>query len=261
MKEKELLAALCGDNELISREMAWTELYRQSHDRIVGCLTAKFSSLNCNDIESIYTDASLELMQNIREGKFSTEGKTNAVGYLYVICFRRAIRETKRVAMEQKKFDSIDEADVSGRIFSPSADRAASEKEDSLRFAADLLRRALESLPESCRMMFRMFYWDKLSMQQIAAALGLKNDKTAKTTKNRCMNKYTDIAKKLMGNDADAEDMIREAVERDCLTSLFSELRDNTLASAACDENGKRLKADDADWSAQIDFDALDSEV
>ena len=64
-----------------------------------------------------------------------------------------------------------------------------------------------------------------------------------------------------MGNDADAEDMIREAVERDCLTSLFSELRDNTLASAACDENGNRLKPDDADWSAQIDFDALDSEV
>ncbi len=48
---------------------------------IVGCLAAKFSSLHSEDIESIYTDASLELMQNIREGKFSTEGKTNAVGY------------------------------------------------------------------------------------------------------------------------------------------------------------------------------------
>jgi len=47
-------------------------------------------------------------------------------------------------------------------------------------------------------------------MQQIAAALGLKNDNTAKTTKNRCMNKYADIARKLMGNDADAEEMIRE---------------------------------------------------
>lgn len=98
-------------------------------------------------------------------------------------------------------------------------------------------------------------------MQQIAAALGLKNDNTAKTTKNRCMNKYADIARKLMGNDADAEEMIREAVERDCLTSLFSELRDNSLASAACNEDGDRLRLDDADWSAGIDFDALDPEI
>ncbi len=261
MKEYELLAALCGDNELISREMAWAELYRQSHDRIVGCLAAKFSSLSLEDIESIYTDASLELMQNIREGKFSTEGKTNAVGYLYVICFRRAIRETRRTAAERKKFSSIDDVGVSEGIFSPAADRTTADKENSLRFAADLLRRALESLPESCRMMLRMFFWDKLTMQQIAAALGLKNDNTAKTTKNRCMNKYIDIARKLMGNDIDAEEMIRETVERDCLTSLFSELRDNSLASAACNEDGDRLRLDDADWSAGIDFDALDSEI
>ena len=66
--------------------------------------------------------------------------------------------------------------------------------------------------------------------------MGLKNENVAKTKKNRCMDKFKDIAKAMLADDAATEAAVRRAVERDALRDLLADLRheeDGELALAA----------------------------
>ena len=87
------------------------------------------------------------------------------------------------------------------------------------------LERVLESIPPKCRSILRRFYWDKLPMSEIAAIHGLRNENSAKSTKNRCMDKFKEIAKAMLADDAKAEEAVRRTVERDALRDLLEEIR------------------------------------
>ena len=60
-------------------------------------------------------------------------------------------------------------------------------------------------------------------MDEIACMLGLRNADSAKTKKNRCMNKFIEIGKMLVNNEEYAEDMVRAAVERAALRELLED--------------------------------------
>ena len=62
-------------------------------------------------------------------------------------------------------------------------------------------------------------------MDEIASMLGLRNADTAKTKKNRCMNKFKEIAKMLLENEEFAEEAVRAAVERAALRELLEDER------------------------------------
>ncbi len=83
----------------------------------------------------------------------------------------------------------------------------------------------LESIPPRCKSILRRFYWDKLPMSEIAAIHGLRNENSAKTTKNRCMDKFKEIAKAMLADDAKADEAVRRTVERDALRNLLEEFR------------------------------------
>ena len=60
-------------------------------------------------------------------------------------------------------------------------------------------------------------------MDEIACMLGLRNADSAKTKKNRCMNKFIEIGKMLVNNNEYAEDIVRAAVERAALRELLQD--------------------------------------
>ena len=62
-------------------------------------------------------------------------------------------------------------------------------------------------------------------MDEIASILSLGNANSAKTKKNRCMNDFKNIAKKLVESDEFAEDMVRACVERAMLRELLEDER------------------------------------
>ena len=62
-------------------------------------------------------------------------------------------------------------------------------------------------------------------MDDIASILGMRNADSAKTKKTKCMNKFKDIAAKLIGNDEFAEEAVRAAVERAALKELMNNER------------------------------------
>lgn len=253
MKEREILAILCGDAQPQLRDMAWRTLYNHTHDKIVGIMRNWYGKSIPDDVfEDIYADACIDMIENARKGKISSEGgKMNLPGYLFTLCMRKCRRLA--TAKTGKTFDisGPDGKSMIEEIVGSTEDEGPSPEDRE--FILNLLLRALESMPENCRMMFRQFYWEKKTMAEIALILGLRGPDSAKTTKNRCMDKYRKMVKELVKDDDAAEELVRDTVERDSLKALFSEFRDRTFVNAAlCDAEDSKLLPDDVDWDAEL---------
>jgi DNA-directed RNA polymerase specialized sigma24 family protein len=89
----------------------------------------------------------------------------------------------------------------------------------------EFLDRVFDSLPESCKMLLKKFYWEHKPMDEIASILHLGNANSAKTKKNRCMNQFKEIANRLLESDEFAEEVIRSCAERAMLRELLEDER------------------------------------
>ena len=87
----------------------------------------------------------------------------------------------------------------------------------------EFLDRVFDSIPDECKTLLKHFYWGHKSMDDIASILGMRNADSAKTKKNRCMNKFKDIAAKLIESEEFAEEAVRAAVERSALKELLED--------------------------------------
>lgn len=266
MKEREILAILCRDAQPQLRDMAWRTLYNHTHDKIVGQMRNIYGeSIPADIFEDIYADACIDMIENARKGKISSEGdKLNLPGYLYTLCKRKCYRmsttkagksgEAGKPRVRVVSFDDPRSNDLPSKdeVFGSTEDEELSPEDRE--FLLNLLLRALDSMPENCRMMFRQFYWEKKTMAEIALILGLRGPDSAKTTKNRCMDKYRKMVKELVKDDDAAEELVRDTVERDSLKALFSEFRDRTFVNAAlCDAEDSNLLPDDVDWDTELE--------
>ena len=177
--------------------------------------------------DDVYQEACIILMENIKAGKLDTESEMNLPGYLYVICKRVALSYAakKRPFRIVEKPTSKDEVVIKEEGEEQESESAEwmemEEEEEAMRF----LDRVLDSIPPTCKSILKRFYWDKMSMKDIATLTGLKNEDTAKSTKKRCMDKFRSIAKAMLEDDEKAENAIRRTIERAALRDQLDECR------------------------------------
>jgi len=230
---------------------AWRAAYSQMKPSVRQQVAPLLRDVKGVEFDDIFEDGLIILMENIKDGKLTEDGGTNLAGYLYIICKRLALRQLQRKDPEPQPegvtkvtgpkggFTIIVPGHEDGELIDPEV----MKEED--RYARDFLDRVLSSLPENCRMILKRFYWDHLPMDRIAPLMGLKNANTAKTTKNRCMDKYKDIAKKMLADDEKAEKAIQRSVERSAVRDLLEQLRkedSGELSMAAFEEEDKTKK-------------------
>jgi DNA-directed RNA polymerase specialized sigma24 family protein len=58
-----------------------------------------------------------------------------------------------------------------------------------------IIARCIEQLGETCKKVLMYYYFDEMSMQDIADKLGFANTDTAKTKKYKCKRKLDDLIK------------------------------------------------------------------
>jgi RNA polymerase sigma factor (sigma-70 family) len=195
--------------------------------------------------DDVYQEACIILMENIKAGKLDTESEMNLSGYLYVICKRVALRYAAkkrplRIVEKPTGKDEVIIKDEGEEQESESAEWLEMEEEEAMRF----LDRVLDSIPPTCKSILKRFYWDKMSMKDIATLTGLKNEDTAKSTKKRCMDKFRSIAKAMLEDDEKAENAIRRTIERAALRDQLDECRQlesGALSRAAHTEGSVKL--------------------
>lgn len=190
--------------------------------------------LSNEDWEDIFQDTCCILMENVKKGKFVLKEGSNLFSYFVEIgkrTMKSAVRR-KSKSSASGPFQIKEEADL---------EIATEEKQkEQDRF----LDRVFDSIPDSCKILLKKFYWDHKPMSEIASILGMQNADSAKTKKNRCMDKFKEIASRLVANDEFAEEVVRAAVERAALRELLNAERtyaETGVSIAACkvDEESK----------------------
>ena len=189
------------------------------------------------DIEDIFQESLIVLMQKAKSGGVVVAREGALFSYLVQIGKLKACNMLRR-----RRATVSDEAvTISLNLHKEKAETALSEEEKQREQDA-FIDKVFDLLPSDCKTVLKRFYWDHKPMDEIACILGMRNADSAKTKKNKCMNRFKDIAAKLIESDEFAEEAVRAAVERAALREFIEDqvsYADNNICMAALDIDDK----------------------
>ena len=251
MTDAQLILGIQSNNSIV-----WRYICRNLKSPFIATIK-RFcvnSSLAMNDWEDIFQESCMILMENVKQEKFQERPGSSLFCY-FVEIGKRTMQVTLR--KKSKHHPSLAKNEDTPHIIQiwPGTIPKIKEQEGETVSAEDkqkeqdrFLDRVFDSIPDACKTLLKKFYWDHKPMHEIASILSLRNADTAKTKKNRCMNQFKDIAKKLVESDEFAEDMVRACVERSMLHELLEEERvmanDSSIRMAALDTEDKDNQED-----------------
>lgn len=226
MTERELLIGIMQNDE-----RTWKHICRNMKQGFASILVHmfSFSNLTNEDIEDIFQESLIVLMQKAKNGSLEISREGALFSYLVQIGKLTAYNLVRK----RKDITSEDLVTISDNLHKEYEDISVDEKQKS---QDEFLDRVFDSLPSDCKTLLKHFYWGRKPMDQIASVLGMRNADSAKTKKNKCMNKFKDIAAKLIESDEFAEEAVRAAVERAALKELLEDEKvyaENGICTAA----------------------------
>ena len=232
MKESRLLIGIMQNDE-----RTWRFICRNMKSGFVSIIGQAFSFYNLSneDVEDIFQESCIVLMQKVKSGGVSISREGALFSFLVQIGKLTAcnlLRKRRPLTAEEMVTISLN-LHKENEDYEVSVDEKQKSQEE-------FLDRVFDSIPSDCKTLLKHFYWGHKSMDDIASILGMRNADSAKTKKNKCMNKFKDIAAKLLENDEFAEEAVRAAVERAALKELINNERvyeENGISMAAFDED------------------------
>jgi len=169
LNEKELFGRIQqGDEKAL--ELIYKKYYRMMTKLVIT------NSGTEEEARDVYQDALVVFWQKARSGNLVLTSKMST--YIYSICqnlWRKELDRKKRLSNEEK--DSSELMDQDGP-----------EREK-------IIAQCLDQLGDTCRKVLMYYYFDELSMQEIADKLGFANTDTAKTKKYKCKQKLDELVK------------------------------------------------------------------
>ena len=203
-------------------ERTWRFICRNMKSGFASIVAQAFSYSNFTneDMEDIFQDSCIVLMRKVKAGGVTVTREGALFSFLVQVGKLTAcnlLRKRKSITPEEV-------VTISENLHKEDEDYEISvdEKQKS---QDEFLDRVFDSIPPDCKTLLKHFYWGRKSMDDIASILGMRNADSAKTKKTKCMNKFKDIAAKLVGNDEFAEEAVRAAVERAALKELMNNER------------------------------------
>ena len=169
MKDNEIFERICkGDEKTL--EYLYKKYYRMMTKMVIS------NSGTEQEAKDIYQDALVVFWQKAVSGKLVLTSKIST--YIYSICqnlWRKELDRKRRLSHEEKDSIEYTEHDKQER--------------------AKIINQCINQLGETCRRILMYYYFDGLSMQDIADQLGFANTNTAKTKKYKCKKKLDELVK------------------------------------------------------------------
>ena len=216
---------------MLNDERAWKHICRNMKQGFAAILvqTSSLNSLTNEDIEDIFQESCIVLMQKVKSGGIAISRDGALFSYLVQIGKLTACNLVRK----RKDITTENVVTISDNLHKEYEDISVDEKQKS---QDEFLDRVFDSLPSDCKTLLKHFYWGRKPMDHIASVLGMRNADSAKTKKNKCMNKFKDIAAKLIESDEFAEEAVRATVERAALKELLENEKvyaENGICTAA----------------------------
>lgn len=171
------------------------EWYNRLRPEFLRRLTAKCAGLSLYDAENLYQDTFIAVQENLMLGRIKED--TSWSSYIMTIGMNMASKAWRKIG----KTDSTDESfDTDDEDSGSKTARKVNELlktmptgEDEIPLykneeALSLLGDELIHTPEPCGSIIRLFYYEDMSMDEIAEEIGYKNATTAKAKKSQCMS-------------------------------------------------------------------------
>ncbi|MEM9338081.1 MAG: sigma-70 family RNA polymerase sigma factor [Bacteroidota bacterium] len=169
MKDSEVLERISrGDEHVLDH------LYKKHYRMMTNIVLSNNGTEE--EAKDVYQEALLAFWQKASSGKLVLTSKIST--YLYSICLNQWRKE-----LDRKSRMSGEEVD--GEEY-----QTHEEKE---RFR--IVRECIEELGDVCRDVLTYYYFDGLSMQEIAKKMNFANTDTAKTKKYKCKKKLDSLIK------------------------------------------------------------------
>jgi RNA polymerase sigma factor (sigma-70 family) len=169
MDEKEVFERIQkGDEKAL--ELIYKKYYRMMTKLVIT------NSGTEEEARDVYQDALVVFWQKARSGNLVMTAKMST--YIYSICqnlWRKELDRKKRLSHEEKDG-------------SQSMDLDSPEREK-------IIAKCLDQLGETCKKVLMYYYFEEMSMQEIAEKLGFANTDTAKTKKYKCKQKLDELVK------------------------------------------------------------------
>jgi RNA polymerase sigma factor (sigma-70 family) len=166
-------------------EEALVMLYEANRRPILSYVTRNRGTED--DAEDMLQESLVVLWERVRSGQFEYTAKLSTFIYGIVknIWSRRLARLRKEIPTE------VDPEEHSDGELSILDDLIETEQ-------AKLVRDALEKIGEQCKKLLMLFYWEELSMKEIATQMGFANAETAKAKKYQCKKALEKVLKEVM---------------------------------------------------------------
>ena len=244
MTDAQIILGIQNNNPIV-----WRYVSRNLKSPFIATLNriCMNSSLSSEDWEDIFQDSCVALLENVKKGKFECRSGSTLFSYFVEIGKRTMqIAVRKKIRHKPAPVKNEDTPHIIQMWAGPTkkTDGEGYEEistEEKQTQQDQFLDRVFDSMPDACKMLLKKFYWEHKPMDEIASILSLRNADTAKTKKNRCMNQFKDIARKLVESDEFAEDAVRACVERAVLRELLEaeriQAQDASIKTAALDIN------------------------
>ena len=165
-------------------------MIKKGNEQAIDYLYVKYFKMMSNMIiknsgteyeaRDIYQDALIVFWQKVIQDKLLLTSKIST--YLYSICqnlWRKELEKKKRLSYEEKDGLQNDE-------------QAYDQNEKN-----SLIAQCIDKLGDSCKKVLTYYYFDGLSMQDIADQLGFSSPDTAKTKKYKCKKELDKIVKSM----------------------------------------------------------------
>jgi RNA polymerase sigma factor (sigma-70 family) len=141
------------------------------------------NSGNETDAQDLYQEGLLIVFRKLKEGTEVQYLKT----YIYSVCRNKWLAQLRYRRMHAEKIvDSLEFFEV------------WVEEESEATPYEMAMQQALEALDETCRKLLLAFYFEKQTMDDIAVRFGYNQANTAKSKKNKCMEKIREKAKAIL---------------------------------------------------------------
>lgn len=171
--------------------------------KVLGYLRKKFS-LSDDDLDDIYQESSMALFLNIQEGKLTNLTSTLST-YFLRICINQSL---KFIGKQQKVVPLFDDSSITNKdeFRSDKIDelyRLCTEDEDAERVARSerIVQSIIEVMPDTCKNIFKGYYWDNLTTSTIADMFGFANANSVKAQKYKCIQKFRNKYNELMNRN------------------------------------------------------------
>jgi RNA polymerase sigma factor (sigma-70 family) len=169
MNEKEIFERICkGDEKAL--EFVYQKYYRMMTKLVIT------NSGTEEEARDVYQDALVVFWQKATSRNLVLTSKMST--YIYSIC-----QNLWRKELDRKKRLSNEERDTAVTV-----DMESGEREK-------IFAKCIDQLGETCRKVLMFYYFEEMSMQDIADKLGFANTDTAKTKKYKCKKKLDELVK------------------------------------------------------------------